>query len=171
MISIDKKKCIHTNCNGSWFLLAVGTRIVSNGGNTLKKNWFFWNYVILHTRKAVNDHQPEIDGLNHFRNVCFQTVRCKLDPFNLWFGPLIVFFRARDSLLSFNCVDSGHHGDFLKLTLWELAFHPLLWPRVHARNISFRNSLWGRFTSSTQFTTQNYHYLVIPCTDTAAQFV
>ena len=41
MISIDKKKCIHTNCNGSWFLLAVGTRIVSNGGNTLKKIDFF----------------------------------------------------------------------------------------------------------------------------------
>ena len=41
----------------------------------------------------------------------------KLDLFNLHFGPLIVCFHARDSLLSFNYVDSGHHGDFLKLTL------------------------------------------------------
>lgn len=50
----------------------------------------------------------------------------KLDLFNLQFGPLIVCFHARDSLLSFNCVDSGHHGDFLKLTFRELALHLLL---------------------------------------------
>ena len=48
----------------------------------------------------------------------------KKDSFNLQFGTLIVCFCARGSLLSFNCVDCSHHGDFLKLTL--LAFHPLL---------------------------------------------
>ena len=45
----------------------------------------------------------------------------KLDLFNLQFGPLIVCFHARDSLLSFNCVDSGHHGEFSKTDIVSLS--------------------------------------------------
>ena len=89
---------------------------------TLKKKIDFFEIMLFYTleRQSMTINQ-KLMGSIISEIFALKQSDAKLDSFNLQFGTLIVCFCARGSLLSFNCVDSGHHGEFSRTDIVSLS--------------------------------------------------